>query len=88
MANRNKIYSEMIMETAIRVSRNVQLGNQPLNQSVPHLAEFMFDNFDVNGTNIETMFGLNKLNTNGFKYTFTLDTIKVVMWMQERTQQH
>ena len=76
------------METAIRVSRNVQLGNQPLNQSVPHLAEFMFDNFDVNGTNIETMFGLNKLNTNGFKYTFTLDTIKVVMWMQERTQQH
>ncbi len=88
MANRNKIYSEMIMETAIRVSRNVQLGNQPLNLSVPHLAEFMFDNFDVNGTNIETMFGLNKLNTNGFKYTFTLDTIKVVKWMQERTQQH
>lgn len=88
MANRNKIYSEMIMETAIRVSRNVQLGNQPLNLSVPHLAEFMFDNFDVNGTNIETMFGLNKLNTNGFKYTFTLDTIKVVMWMQERSQQH
>jgi hypothetical protein len=88
MANRNKIYSEMIMETAIRVSRNVQLGNQPLNLSVPHLAEFMFDNFDVNGTNIETMFGLKKLNTNGFEYTFTLDTIKVVKWMQERTHQH
>lgn len=88
MANRNKIYSEMIMETAIRVSRNVHLGNQPLNLSVPHLAEFMFDNFDVNGTNIETMFGLNKLNTNGFEYTFTLDTIKVVKWMQERTHQH
>jgi len=59
-----------------------------LNLALPHLAEFMFDNFDVNGKNIETMFGLDKLNKNGYKYTFSLDSVKVVRWMHERTRQH
>lgn len=62
LENRNKIYSEMVMEAAINVSKHVRTDtDQLLNQLVPHLAEYMFDNFDMNASDLETMFGLKKL---------------------------